>query len=71
MRYLIVIVMEEGGIHTLAKDYDLERSKHLADKLQVDTPYQIKVLEQTKHGYRIAYISKVHSMSNLPPETKQ
>jgi hypothetical protein len=71
MRYLIVIVMEEGGIHTLAKDYDLERAKNLADRLQVNTPYQIKVLEQTKHGYRIAYISRVHNMESLPPEKKQ
>jgi hypothetical protein len=57
MKYLIVVVTDGGAINTLAGDHDLERAKSLADGLQPHLMNQVKVLEKTNHGYRIAHIA--------------
>lgn len=58
MKYVVIIVEDAGGISTLTTDHDLDRAKRAADMLQTNIVNQVKVLEQTRHGYRIAYIAR-------------
>jgi hypothetical protein len=68
-KYLICY-FTDGGLHNvLARDYDLPRAKNLADRLQENLANQIKVLEETPKGYRIAYTCKNPPLKGLVQRT--
>lgn len=57
MRYLICTIGDKGFIHTLDTDHDLARAKEKADVYR-GYKHQVKVLERTRQGYRVAYVVK-------------
>jgi hypothetical protein len=62
-RYTVVHIEDSGWIVTHHTDYHLDRCKIVANNLQQaftnqNKPWQVKVLERTEKGYRVAYVVK-------------
>lgn len=59
MRYVVCIITDDGGITTLATKHHLTQAKEAADSEQLKMPtHQVKVLERTITGYRVAYVAR-------------